>query len=92
MAKFRFASAVGLLAFSAVSGFAEAERAVILIKPAIVPERRLQLPFDFKTEPSIKFRGSDVGSAPTALAPNPSESPRRSFFGLGVSRPIEVSK
>src|SRR3954452_24271234 len=89
MARMRFASAVVLLVLSAISGFAEPERAVTPIKPAVPHERGLQLPFDLKTEPNMKFRGSDFGSAPAALAPNPSESPKRSFFWVCGSPPIQ---
>jgi hypothetical protein len=92
MTKLRIASAVGFLVLSAVSGFAQSERVAIPLKPAAVPERGLQLPFDLRTEPTMKFRGSDIGSTPTALAPKPNESPRRAFFGIGVTRPIETLK
>jgi hypothetical protein len=82
-----FTLALGVLVLSAAGGLAEPERAVAPIKPATVPERGLELPFDFKTEPNIKFRGPD--SVPAALVPTKEHKP---FFGLGLSRPLETPK
>jgi hypothetical protein len=87
MVVLRLTFALGLLILSAASGFAEPERAVAPIKPATVPERGLELPFDLKTEPSIKFHGPD--SVPSALVPTKEHKP---FFGLGLSRPLEAPK
>jgi hypothetical protein len=76
-----------LAALSPTSGFAEPERAIVPLKPAAVPERRLELPFDLKTEPNIKFRGPD--NVPAALVPTKEHKP---FVGFGLSRPLEVPK
>jgi hypothetical protein len=85
--KVRFTLVFGLLLLSPASGFAEPERAIVPLKPAAVPERRLELPFDLKTEPNIKFRGPD--SVPAALVPTKEHKP---FVGFGLTRPLEVPK
>jgi len=87
MAVLRFTLALGLLVLSPASSFAEPERSIAPLKPAAVPERRLELPFDLKTEPNIKFRGPD--NVPAALVPTKEHKP---FVGFGLSRPLEVPK
>jgi hypothetical protein len=85
MAKLRVIWGFGVLLLSAVGAAAEPDSALVPIRPP-VPDRRLQLPFDIKTDPTIKVRGPDAWNAPAALEPTTRE--RRPFFGLGVSRPI----
>ena len=87
MAVLRVTLVFGVLVLSPASGFAEPERSIAPLKPAVVPERRLELPFDLKTEPNIKFRGPD--SVPPALVPTKEHKP---FVGFGLSRPLEVPK
>jgi hypothetical protein len=82
----RLAAAIGMFAWSISSGFAEPDRAPVPIKPAAMPEKGLQLPFDLKTDPGIKVRGPDAQNFPAALAPITRE--HRPFFGVGISQPI----
>ena len=60
---------------SPAGGFAEPERSIAPLKPATVPERRLELPFDLKTEPNIKFRGPDNVVIDISPAPWPGAAP-----------------
>ena len=87
MAGLRLTLVLGLLVLSPASGLAEPGRSIVPLKPATVPERRLELPFDLKTEPNIKFRGPD--NVPAALVPTKEHKP---FVGFGLSRPLEVPK
>ena len=93
MPKFRLTLAFGLTALSCLilstlGAFAESDQFVRPLKQATVPERGLQVPFDFKTDSPVKFRGPDARNFPEALAPTKSE--HRPFFGLGITRPIET--
>jgi hypothetical protein len=83
----RLLTAIGVLALLVSSGSAEPDRAVVPLKPAVVPERGFELPFDLKTEPNIKLRQND----PVVLNP-PTVREHRPFFGVGVSQPIEPGK
>jgi len=87
MAGLRFTLVLGLLVLSPACGFAEPERSIAPLKPAAVPERRLELPFDLKTEPNMKFRGPD--NVPAALVPAKEHKP---FVGVGLKRPLEGPK
>ena len=53
MLKLCLALIVGLLAVSVVAAQAESDRTPVPLKPTKVPERGLELPFDFKTETNI---------------------------------------
>ena len=83
----RFTLVLGLLLVFPACGFAEPERSIAPLKPAAVPERRLELPFDLKTEPNMKFR--DPGNVPAALVPTKEHKP---FVGFGLTRPLEGPK
>ena len=91
MRNLRIAVALGLLALSAVAAGAAPDDVLTPKKPVVVPERKLEVPFEFKTETDMKFRGSD-GAVPSALTPVPHERLRPSFFGVGVSHPLETGK
>jgi hypothetical protein len=92
MPKLRLTLAFGLMILSNLALFnlgalAEPDQTVRPLKQATVPERGLQVPFDFKTDAPVKLRGPDA-KLPEALAPTKSE--HRPFFGLGITRPIET--
>jgi hypothetical protein len=76
------------LDLSNLGALAESDQTVRPLKQSTVPERGLQVPFDLKTDPAVKFRGPDSRNFPEALAPIKSE--HRPFFGLGITRPIET--
>ena len=56
-----------LMALSTVSGLAESDHPLVPKKPAAVRERGLELPFDLKTEPGVKFHTSDGDKTPKHL-------------------------
>jgi hypothetical protein len=83
VAKLPLASGVAILALFVVVAQAEPDRTSAPLRAPRVPERGLELPFDFKNETDIKFRRSD--SVPGALIPIKEHKP---FFGLGISQPF----
>ena len=92
MPKLRLTLAFGLSILSGLVlpnfALAESDQTVRPLKQATVPERGFEVPFDFKTDAPVKFRGPDARNFPEALAPTKSE--HRPFFGLGITRPIET--
>jgi len=93
MPKLRLTLAFGLAVLSNLllsnwGALAEPDQTVRPLKQATVPERGFEVPFDFKTDAPLKFRGPDARNFPEALAPTKSE--HRPFFGLGITRPIET--
>jgi hypothetical protein len=66
------------------------DKPVTPTKRPVVRERGFEVPFDLKTEPDIKFRGSTEGSTPSALDPTSRE--HRPYIGFGLSRPIDTGK
>jgi len=87
MPKLRLTLAFGLSILSNLAVAAEPDQTVRPLKPTTVPERGFEIPFDFKTDAPVKFRGPDART-PEVLAPTKSE--HRPFFGLGITRPIET--
>jgi hypothetical protein len=83
--RMRLAIAVGIMAFSVSIGLAEPDHVAVPLKTVKVLERGLELPFDFKTEPDIKVRQKDP-----AVLNSPTVREHRPFFGLGISRPIQL--
>ena len=75
---------------SNLAALAESDQTVRPLKQATVPERGFQVPFDFKTDAPVKFRGPDAKNFPEPLAPTKSE--HRPFFGLGISRSLETGQ
>ena len=90
MPKLRPTLAFGLVLLSNLAALAEPDQNARPLKPAPVPERGLQIPFDFKTDSTLKFRGPEARNFPEALAPTKSE--RRPFFGVGITHPLETGK
>ena len=94
MLKLRLTLAVGLavlpnLVLSNLAMPAESDQHVRPLKPATVPERGFQMPFDLKTDSGVKFRGPD-SKVPEALAPTKPE--HRPFFGMGITHPLETGR
>ena len=89
MLKLRLALGIGLLALANLAALAESDQHVRPLKPATVPERGFQIPFDLKTDSAFKFRGPE-SKVPEALAPTRPE--HRPFFGMGISRPLETGQ
>jgi hypothetical protein len=82
----RLASAFGVLGVSAVAALAE-PAVLSPIRPPVMMKQKFDLPFQFKTEAEMKFRGPTTNISP-AVNPVPGERTRRPFVGFGVSRPI----
>ena len=95
MLKLRLTLAVGLavlpnLVLGNLAASAESDPHVRALKPASVPERGFQIPFDLKTDAPVKFRGPDARNFPESLAPTKSE--HRPFFGVGITRSLETGQ
>jgi hypothetical protein len=87
MIALRLASAFGILGVSAIAALAEPAQGLTPIKPPVVVEQKFDLPFQFKTEAEMKFRGPTTNISP-AVNPVPGERTKRPFVGFGLSRPI----